>query len=158
LWWIRIVGTDPNAPLLRPTIWSPASSLELNLLNTRWMKKYPGQPIYHHTGPLAPQNPVHSPLVLAVWQKQANWLAGSQYHALTWQNIHDLVFLLHDWSQVGGDSSLGRIKFGQTQPDLSNSGLMTLTLIAYSYFHEQAGLTPQDISNNAGFRTFLKDI
>jgi ABC-type sulfate transport system substrate-binding protein len=53
---------------------------------------------------------------------------------------------------------LGRVKFGQTQPDLSNSGLMTLTLIAYSYFKKDRDLTPQEIHNDSGFRTFLKDI
>lgn len=156
-----IVGKDlngtPVSTVLQPTIWSPASDLELHWLSQRWEKENPGQQkIIDYTNS-PPQYIVHSYLVFAVWQKQSTALSTSPYKNLTWQDIHTLLSL-HDWSQIGGDGNLGRVKFGQTQPDLSNSGLMTLTLIAYSYFKKDRDLTPQEIHNDSGFRTFLKDI
>src|SRR5262249_41244659 len=59
----------------RPVVWSPASSLEINLLQTRWQQKYPGRlPIFEFTGDFAPKRPVHSPLVFALWQDRAKVL------------------------------------------------------------------------------------
>lgn len=157
--WILQQASDPKQKPHLPTIWSPASYLELNLLNTKWEDACQHQcpDIIDKNGEFAPQTPVHSPLVLAVWQNQADVLSNSSYKALTWQDIHDLL-LLHDWGQIGGDRGLGEVKLAQTEPDKSNSGLMTLLLLTHSYFQQQADLPPDEINKNAGFSTFLKEI
>ena len=144
----------------RPTVWSPASFLELHLLSTKWKQKYPDrQEIVTYTDPSALQGIVHSPLVFAIWQSRANVLsnaltASPPYNAIDWPNIHDIL-LLKNWSKIHGDSSWGEVKFGQTQPDLSNSGLLAITLMAYAYFNDKESKLEPPISQIPSFRNSL---
>ena len=140
---------------LHPTAWSPASFLELNLLSTTWQQKYPHQaPIIGSNG-LDAQSLVFSPLVFAVWKERADILL-SKYQSIDWPSIHTALTLKNGWSDIGGQSAWGLVKFGQTQPDKSNSGLLTITLMAYAFFKQQRNLQVQQI-DDPGFLNYFQD-
>src|SRR5262249_11574003 len=58
---------------LRPTVWSPADSLMLGILNADWRTKN-GAPLFAADGDLAPQPLLLSPLVFVVWEDRAQAL------------------------------------------------------------------------------------
>jgi Ca-activated chloride channel family protein len=58
------------------------------------------------------------------------------------------------WGTIAGKPEWGVFKFGHTHPNQSNSGLMTLILMAYGYFGRNAGVTVTDVSTPA-FQQYL---
>jgi serine/threonine protein kinase len=140
---------------IQPTIWSPASFLELNQLNSAWEQAHAGKDIVSLSGDLQPKQLVFSPLVFAVWQDRAEVLLRS-YASIDWPSIHDAL-KLSSWANIGGQSTWGPVKFGHTRPDKSNSGLLAITLLAYSFFKEQRELTVQQI-DNPQFSSYFNDI
>jgi serine/threonine protein kinase len=143
---------------IQPTAWSPASFLELNQLSTDWQQKHANQDIIISNGDLEPRSLVSSPLVFAVWKDRAQVLQ-SHYGSskIDWPAIHDALTLKNGWIDIGGQQDWGVVKFGQTRPDGSNSGLLTITLLAYSYFKEQRSLTVTQI-DDPGFLGYFQDI
>ena len=143
---------------IQPTAWSPASFLELNQLSTDWQQKHTNQDIIINSGDLEPQSLVSSPLVFAIWKERAQVLQN-YYGAnnIDWSAIHSALTLKNGWIDIGGQQDWGLVKLGQTRPDSSNSGLLTITLLAYSYFKEQRGLTVAQV-DDAGFLSYFQDI
>jgi hypothetical protein len=144
---------------ITPTAWSPASMLEVNQLSADWETQFPSAaPIIPAQHPA--QSLVSSPLVLAAWQSRAG-LLQQQFGPLTWQNVHQALAFGPGWAGVrDGNAAWGPIKFGQTRPDTSNSGLLTTTLITQSYYAQKAGghtapLTANALQN-AGAVAFLQ--
>jgi hypothetical protein len=134
----------------RPAAWSPASDLELLRLSFKWANTHPGPDIVIRDGDLMPQSLFSSPLVFAVWQERATRLL-KHYDSINWKNIYDAL-QKNSWADIGGDTSWGPVKFGQTAPNQSNSGLLTITLMAYEHYNLQRGLTTRQIQDPA----FLK--
>jgi Bacterial extracellular solute-binding protein len=141
---------------LRPTAWSPASTLELNQLATGWDLAHPGAPILSTQGSLAPRSLVSSPLVLLAWQDRAT-LLRRQFGGLDWQSLHAALTAKGGWgSIVGGETTWGQVKFGQTRPDRSNSGVLTLALLAGAVAGTNRPLSVADASSPA-FEQFMRD-
>lgn len=165
-WNIRVKAVDVRGSLeqvdnivngsLKPTIFSPASTVELELLYTRWNKQWPGKgEIFSQA---AKKSLVSSPLVLATWKSREGVLRQSNqpYWPLDWQKINDL--LSKNWSEIGGPSEWGKVKFSQTEPVKSNSGLQTIMHMAHSYpVEQQDGLTFDNL-NNPQFQDFFQTI
>lgn len=141
---------------LQPTIWSPASFLELNQLSSTWKQKNGGKEILVSTGDLLPKSLVFSPLVFAVWQERANVLQH-KYGSIDWPTLHDALILKNGWSDIGGPAEWGLVKFGQTHPAQSNSGLLSITLLAYAYHKIQRGLTVEQV-RDANFLKYFSEI
>ncbi|GHO99171.1 hypothetical protein KSF_092190 [Reticulibacter mediterranei] len=141
---------------LQPTIWSPASFLELNQLTAAWKQKNSGKEILISTGDLLPKSLVFSPLVFAVWQERARVLQH-KYGNIDWPTIHDALILKNGWSDIGGPAEWGLVKFGQTHPAQSNSGLLSITLLAYAYHKIQRGLTIEQV-RDPNFLKYFSDI
>lgn len=140
---------------IQPVIWSPASFLELNQLITTWAQAHVGKDIVFLSGDLQPKQLVFSPLVFAAWQDRAEVLL-KYYASIDWPSIHDAL-KLNNWANIGGQSTWGPIKFGHTRPDKSNSGLLAITLLAYSFFKEQRELMVQQI-DNPQFLSYFNDV
>ena len=136
----------------RPAAWSPASDLELLRLSFKWKNAHSGQDIVIRDTDLMPQSLFSSPLVFAVWQQRAGKFL-QHYNSINWNNIYDAL-QKNSWADVGGDPAWGVVKFGQTAPNQSNSGLLTITLMAYKHFNLQRGLTTSQIQNS-GFLKYL---
>ena len=103
---------DIAAGRLRPTLWSPASSLWGQLLN------YSADRLY-----VARRNPslVRTPLVIAMWEPMARAL-GWPRQRVGFADILRLATSPRGWGAVG-QPELGRFKLGHTNPDFSTSGL-----------------------------------
>jgi hypothetical protein len=141
---------------IQPTAWSPASSLELNQLSTAWRQSHNGQDIIVSSGDLIPVSLVFSPLVFAVWKERAQVLLN-KYGSVDWPSIHSALTLKNGWTDIGGKTDWGVVKFGQTRPDQSNSGLLSITLMAYSFYNQQRGLTVEQM-RSANFLKYFSDI
>ncbi len=140
---------------LLPVAWSPASSLELNQLSTAWRQAHNGQDIIISSGDLLPASLVFSPLVFAVWKERAQVLLR-KYGSIDWPGIHDALVLKNGWADIGGQADWGQVKFGQTRPDQSNSGLLSITLLAYAFYKEQRGLTVDQL-RSPKFLSYFSD-
>ncbi len=130
---------------VKPVAWSPASVIELNQLIDGWSKKYPGQQITHITDA---QPLVKSPLVFAVWEDRAQVLL-KQYGSIDWTSLHDAM--PRKWGDIGGNADWQLVKFGQTSPAESNSGLLTILLMAYAFSKKERNLTINDVTSSGCF-------
>ncbi|MBV9020035.1 MAG: substrate-binding domain-containing protein, partial [Ktedonobacteraceae bacterium] len=137
---------------IKPTAWSPASDLELNHLSLMWRMAHPGPDIIISSGDMATTSLVSSPLVLACWQERANALLR-HYSSIDLPSLYK-AFSLTGWSDLH-ENFPGPIKFGHTAPDKSNSGLLTITLLAYAALGKSRDLTVNDVTSST-YVNFLK--
>ncbi len=137
---------------LRPTVASPASSVQTELLRSEWQART-NTDIYHSGGD-APQPLVLTPLVVVAWEERASMLGINDPNQL-WDAIHRLVVSDQGWAQIGRPQ-WGLGKFGQTDPSTSNSGIQTLVLLAYHYHNKTSGLQVQDVLNPS-FQAWLDE-
>jgi hypothetical protein len=139
----------------KPTLFSPADDVAMNLLVADWQQKSP-EPVVATSGEDAAQPLVVTPLVFVAWEDRGNALAkGTQ--ELTWQRIHEALGSSKGWPAIGGSADWGFVKLGHTSPARSNSGLQALLLMAYDYHDKRTGLEIKDILDEK-FQTFVKTI
>jgi len=128
-----------RAGKLRPTVFSPASSVYLEMLD----------------GAPKGEAVLLSPLVLAMWRPMAEAL-GWPTKTLSW---HDLLAVSTDprgWS-VYGHSEWGRFKLAHTHPELSNSGFLAALAEIYAATGKTRGLEPVDLEAR-DTRAFLEKV
>jgi len=137
----------------QPTLISPASSLQTSILEDLSTRKL-GNPIVRAADC---QSVVKTPLVLVAWKERADVLWGATPPADVWKKLHDALLDPKGW-EAYNHPEWGYIKFGHTDPLKSNSGFMTILLMAYDYFGTTSGLTSQQILADAGFRQWFTEI
>ncbi len=135
---------------LKPTVVSPASSIQIELLQGEWQARSNDSILFE--GDDAPQPLVITPLVVVAWEERAQVLS-LEHSASLWENIHDVLSDSQGWGAFG-KPEWGLAKFGQTDPETSNSGIQTLVLLSYGYHDKTVGLNNQDILD-AGFQRWL---
>ncbi|MBO0791977.1 MAG: protein kinase [Ktedonobacteraceae bacterium] len=135
---------------VKPVAWSPASSLEVNRLNSEWQRQHGGQSIV--TNDLQPL--VLSPLVFAIWEDRARVLLN-KFSRIDWDTLSAALRAEHGWTDLGGPAEWQRVSLGQTRPDESNSGLLTITLMAYAFHQKSQGLSVDDV-DDPSFLAYLK--
>jgi ABC-type Fe3+ transport system substrate-binding protein len=136
-----------------PVLISPASSLQSAILEADSARIH-GQPVVNSVG-CSPV--VETPLVLVAWQERANVLWGASPPADFWPVLATAVTSDEGWAAYG-QPEWGYLKFGHTNPETSNSGLMTLLLMTYGYFDKTTGLTSQDILQENAYQEWLKSV
>ncbi len=136
---------------LTPTVYSPASSAYLSLLNSAWISKT-GRP-----DALAPsgQALLLSPIVIAMWQPMAEALGWPKKN-LSWRDLVEVAQKPNGWAAFG-HPEWGQFKFGHTQPEYSNSGLLAVLAVAYAGKGEVRGLTAKDLELPAVLKT-IEDV
>lgn len=135
---------NPVAGQTRPALWSPASTVEVNQLSTLWQQKYPAKPsIIPSSADLAPTSVAYSPLVFAVKNDFVSRI--QQYGKIDWASLHSVI-----------TSKSDNVNFGHTRPDQSNSGLLSIILIAYDHYKKTRGLTVNDVKDQ-GFLAYMSD-
>jgi hypothetical protein len=97
---------------------------------------------------------VTTPLVLVAWRERADVLWGSAPGADLWQQLHDVLTDPAGWNNYGRPE-WGYVKFGHTDPLRSNSGFMTILLMAYSYFGKTSGLSAAEVLSDTGFQAWF---
>jgi len=95
---------------IQPVIWSPASSLWIPVLNYLWMKEYDTDEPIVKNGDWTPT--VITPIVIATWENYAK-----EHNITGFNSLHDIAV------QPNSD-----LKYAHTNPQLSNSGFLTVVL------------------------------
>ncbi|MBN1802167.1 MAG: substrate-binding domain-containing protein [Candidatus Lokiarchaeota archaeon] len=114
---------------IHPTIWSPASSIWMPFLNTKWKDYTEGDDLVKIDEAI---KIIYSPIVIATWE------TFNQTHAI--RSLADIRRLNLDPSVI--------MRMAHTDPRLSNSGFMT-TIMALAAASEKASenLTMEDLLN-----------
>ena len=131
----------------RINVWSPASKLYRQIFERDWELQYRGAPI------LKEETLALTPMVFVMWNKRYE-LFTRRAAELSFRTIAFGMRARTGWGAIGDKPEWGHFKFGHTHPDQSNSGLMTLILLAYEFHHKTAGLTGGDIGSST-FQDFL---
>jgi ABC-type sulfate transport system substrate-binding protein len=137
----------------KPDLISPASMLQISILQDLSTGKY-GKSLVNPSDTATCRPVVSTPLVLVAWKERADVLWGNQPGADLWHELHDVTTDPLGWKSRG-HPEWGYVKFGHTNPLKSNSGLMTILLMTYSYFNKTDGLTSNDILSNADYQKWF---
>ncbi|MGC3990918.1 MAG: substrate-binding domain-containing protein [Chthoniobacteraceae bacterium] len=134
----------------RINVWSPASALYKDVFVQEWNIKYNANPI------LREEALALTPMVFVFWQERYEAFA-SKYNTVSFDTIGQALKDPGGWDAIAHKPDWGLFKFGHTHPGQSNSGLMTLTLLAYEYQKKSENLTMKDILT-PGFQTWMNGI
>ncbi len=127
-----------------PALWSPASTIQVNLLN--------GANQLNRNAAINCKRLVLSPLVLMAWEDRAK-VFETYYKdkgGISFGNLYDALDpngkIKGKWEALGGAASWGYIKIGHTQPLSSNSGVMMLVAMANNFYQRTNALSVADIT------------
>jgi ABC-type Fe3+ transport system substrate-binding protein len=137
----------------RIQVWSPASALYKDVFLEEWQVKHgerPGSPIARE------ENLALTPLVFVMWaERHAAFV--TKYGQVSFRTLGQALAEPTGWQGIAGKPEWGLFKLGHAHPGQSNSGLMTLALMAYDYHDKTRALTLQDILD-PGFATWMQGI
>jgi ABC-type Fe3+ transport system substrate-binding protein len=128
-------------------VWSPASSLYRYQLVDEWKIKRTGDPI------AASKQLALTPMVFVFWDKRHDAFVA-KYKQASFRTVAQALAEPGGWTAIANQSQWGLFKFGHTDPNQSNSGLMTLVLEAYDYHQKNSGLSLGDITD-VGFQKWV---
>jgi hypothetical protein len=120
-------------------VWSPASSAYRDTFEREWRAKRGKSPI------LKAENLVLTPLVFVMWEGRHGALL-KKYPKLGFRTVAEAMGEPGGWGTIADHPDWGRFKFGHTDPEHSNSGLLTLVLMAYEFAGKEYNLTHQEIA------------
>ncbi len=118
--------------------WAPASSAFTSAFVADWQVKFGGDPLAKS------ENLALTPMVY-VWWKERHQAFIAKYQTATMQTISIALQEKTGWNGIAGKPEWGLFKFGHTHPNQSNSGLMSLIIMACEYHDKAAGLSMADI-------------
>lgn len=135
---------DGSKPI--PTLWSPAASIQVNLLNSETTSPTKlSRELAINCKPL-----VLSPMAIMVWEDRAAAFeaAYKDKGGITLQNIADALSgpAQGNWGNLGGNPDWGLIKIGYTNPYESNSGTMMVVALANNFYNKAARITGAEAS------------
>lgn len=145
---------DRNKPI--PILWSPAASIQVNLLNASTVNSTLNRELATQCKRL-----VISPNVMMVWENRAK-VFETFYKDKGGITFNNIVNALTDpaiqgrWEKLGGDAKWGLIKVGHTSPLRSNSGIMTLIMLANNHFDKVGAISASEATDPA-FTEWLKN-
>jgi hypothetical protein len=119
-------------------VWCPASSLYKDVFVQDWQVKYGSDPI------VRAESLALTPMVFVMWEDRYQAFA-KKFKELSFKTIGQALKETGGWDAISGKPEWGLFKFGHTDPNQSNSGLMTLVLMAYDYHDQCRNLTLKEI-------------
>ena len=128
-------------------VWSPASSVYREVFEQEWNLNRAGEPIVES------EVLALSPMAFVMWKARAEPFL-SHYHEISFKTISQALQAEEGWGSIAGKPEWGLFKFGQTHPNQSNSGLLSLVLACYNYHGKLRGLSRADVVN-AEFQQWL---
>ena len=123
----------------KATVYSPASSAYINLINDAFKAKSATAKTIAPTGDVL----LTSPVVIAVWKPMATALGWPQKN-VSWADLAKFGADPKGWSKFGFPE-WGQLKLGHTHPEYSNSGLLAILAEAYAGAGKTRGLTLADL-------------
>jgi hypothetical protein len=134
----------------RINVWSPASAAYKDTFVQEWQVRNSGNPILKEE-PLA-----LTPMVFVMWDERYKAFI-QKYKVVSFDTINQALQERTGWDGIAHQPDWGLFKFGQTHPNQSNSGLLTIVLAAYTFNHKTKDLTVRDVVN-ADFQTWLANL
>ena len=131
----------------RIDVWSPASSLPKEALVQHWQKKYGRTPIFKEA------DLALTPMVFVMWEDRYQAFI-KKYKTVSFTTIRQAVNEKDGWNAIAKQPDWGVFKFGHTNPRKSNSGPMTLLLMAHEFYKKKTQLTVAEITS-AEFRDWF---
>jgi Ca-activated chloride channel family protein len=128
-----LVGGDQ-----RINVWSPASSLYKDNFVQDWQVKYSNQPIVKE------ESLALTPMVFVMWDERYQAFV-KKYGQLSFDSIAKALAEPTGWQAIANKPEWGLFKFGHTNPNSSNSGLVTLVLMAYEHQKKTKTLVIADV-------------
>lgn len=140
----------------KPTLISPASSLQISILQNLTPGKF-GHPLVNTTDRSICRPVLNSPLVLVAWRERAEVLWGKNPGPAMWMQIHEAVQNPRGWATYQRPD-WGYVKFGHTSPLTSNSGFMTIVLMTSAYFGNSGNFTSENILTDEAYQKWFLEI
>ena len=137
-------GPDPT-PI---HVWSPASSAYRDVFESEWRIKHEKSPIVEEA------NLALTPMVFVMW-KERHEAFVKKYKEVSFETIGRAMREPGGWATIADKPTWGFFKFGHTHPNKSNSGLLTLVLMAYEFTGKVSNLSLADITQPA-FQSWLQ--
>jgi Bacterial extracellular solute-binding protein len=132
----------------RIDVWSPASAVYKDVFVQDWQVKYGGNPIAHEDALAL------TPMVFVMWEERYNEFV-QKYKTVSFNTIGQALQEKGGWDAIAHKPEWGLFKFGHTHPNESNSGLVTLILMAYQYHQKSRDLVLKDILD-VGFQDWMQ--
>ena len=85
-------------------------------------------------------------MVYVMWENRREHFL-KKYAKVTFQTLAQAMAEPAGWGAIAGHADWGRFKFGHTHPGRSNSGLLTLVLLAYEVSRKEHNLARSDVAN-----------
>ena len=130
------------------SVWSPASSLLVDVLNDRWAETRSAAGATAKAVNDAPSI-LLSPVVIAIWEPMARAL-GWPSKPIGWAEVAEFAASGAGWSRYG-HPEWGAFKFGHTHPRYSNSGALALIAATYAGAGKTRDMQAADVDTAAGF-------
>ena len=138
----------------RVAVWSPASSMYRGVFEEDWRLQPPAGATAAE--PVASERALAlTPMVFVMWGERYDAFAA-KYGEPTFDSLAAALAEKGGWAAIADKPDFGFFKFGHTDPGKSNSGLVTLVLMAYDHLGKSDGLTVGDVTTPA-FQTWLGD-
>lgn len=137
-----------------PTAWIPASTIWVNLLNSRWRTNHQSD-LLLRSGEYGATPMVLTPMVFVMFAERGDVFSKSA--AVDWKEIQSAVTDPKGWSALGGPEEWGRVKYSQTSPASSNAGLLAAALATYTYFNKTGGLTAANL-DDAAYQAWIEGL
>lgn len=134
----------------RIVAWAPASSLASEQFVADWRLK-------NNTNPLLSQQSLAlTPMVFVMWNERYQAFA-TKYQTVSFKTIGQALQEKGGWSAIAGRPEWGLFKFGHTHPNQSNSGLVTLVLMAYDFHGKTRELALADVLD-VKYQTWVQEL
>ena len=130
-------------------VWSPASALYKDTFVQEWGVGHSGNPI------LREEALALTPMVFVLWAERHE-AYRAKLGPVGFDTVARALAEKSGWAGIAGKPEWGLFKFGHTHPNDSNSGLMTLVLMAYEFHKKSRGLELKDVLD-PGFQTWMAD-
>lgn len=135
----------------RINVWSPASSLVQDLLVDKWKKEHEDKDPIFSDAPLA-----LTPMVIVMWEDRYDAFIA-KYKDMNFKNIAEALGEKTGWAAIAQKPEWGMFTFAHTIPTSSNSGLLTLALMAYDYLDVSRDIKSAQIMDE-GFLTWMATV
>jgi hypothetical protein len=130
-------------------VWSPASALYKDTFVQEWKVNHSNEPIVREEALAL------TPMVFVMWAERYAAFRAKLGPA-GFDTVSRALADKTGWAGIAGKPEWGLFKFGHTHPNESNSGLMTLVIMAYDFHKKSRGLELAHVLD-AGFQTWMTD-
>jgi pimeloyl-ACP methyl ester carboxylesterase len=130
-------------------VWSPASALYRETFVQEWKVNHSNEPIAREEALAL------TPMVFVMWAERYEAFRA-KLGPPSFDTVSHALGEKSGWAAIARKPEWGLFKFGHTHPNESNSGLVTLVLMAYEFRKKSRGLELADVLD-AGFQTWMAD-